>query len=126
MTNYYRRTYEPLKFLGRLFLVPLHVTPRTSPVSYAPTWEEGGQHWGPTLIGRIPLTRWALGIGIWLNFDPTDVVAVHEDDAAYAAYQAVNGEVPREKWEAARRKIAEMGLNPDEEMELMQAMGVFQ
>jgi hypothetical protein len=95
-------------------------------VSYAPTWRPEGDFWGPTVVVRLPLWRYALGFGIWIDVNQEDIVAVHEDDAEYERYVEVNGLVPREQWLEARRKIAEMGLDPDEEMELMQAMGVFQ
>jgi hypothetical protein len=122
---YVRRTYEPLKFLGRLFWVPMKVAPQTPLVSYAPTWEADGSRWGPTLVVRLPF-RYAVGLGVWLDMDAGDVIPVHVEDAEYEMYQAINGYIPREKWQAARRKISEMGLDPDDEMELMQMIGVFE
>lgn len=126
MTGFIHRTYEPLKFLGRLFWVPLRVLPNTKAVSYAPTWEESGERWGPTIVARIPLTSYAIGLGVWLDVDPLDIVAIRDEDAEYAAYTAVNGPVDREEYDAARRYIASLGLDPDEEMEAMQALGLFQ
>src|SRR5687767_958417 len=101
MTNepVYNRTYEPFKFMSRLFFVPLTVAPRTAAVSYAPTWEDTGEHWGPTLVARIPFTRRAIGVGVWLDAPP--VVPIRDLDAEYDAYVAVNGNVPREQWEQA-------------------------
>jgi hypothetical protein len=124
-TVYIRRTFEPLKFLGRLFLVPLRADPKVKAVSYAPTWEANGEHWGPTLIFHIPRTPFALGVGIWLDA-PEEIVAVQEEDAEYDAYVAVNGPVSRAEWSAARKSIAAMGLDPSEEMELMQNLGIFE
>lgn len=127
MTNepVYNRTYEPFKFMGRLFFVPLTVAPRTSAVSYAPTWEDTGEHWGPTLVARVPFTRFALGVGVWLDA-PQSIPMIRDDDAEYDAYVAVNGMVDREQWQQAREEIAAMGLDPNEEMELMQARGIFE
>lgn len=124
-TTHIRRTYEPLKFLGRFFWVPLRVLENTPAVSLAPTWQDSGEHWSPTIVVRIPLTRWAVGLGWWRDVPEGSIVEIHEDDVAFETYCAVNGEIPRESWNEARRKIAAMGLNPDDEMELMQAMGVF-
>lgn len=122
---YIRRTYEPLKFLGRFFWVPLTTAPHTPAVSYTPTWEAAGEHWGPTLVFRLPLTRWAVGLGVWLDFK-REHVPVRVVDAEYDAYVAVNGVVDRERWQTARAEIAALGLDPDEEMEHMQAMGIFE
>jgi hypothetical protein len=132
-TSPVRRTYEPLKFLGRLFWVPLSVAPGTSPISRASTWEPDNEHrWGPTLVVRIPLTRWAMAVGVWLDTGIGDLdeehawrVQAETEDAEYDAYQAVNGPVPREVWNEARKQIAAQGLDPSEEMELMQSLGVF-
>lgn len=122
---YVRRTYEPLKFLGRLFWVPMRVTPGTPPISYAPTWDADDSRWGPTIIVRLPF-RWAIGLGVWLDYDRNNIVAVHQEDADYDTYVAVNGPVDRAKYDAARKIVAEQGLGPDEEMEAMQALGVFE
>lgn len=122
--TFIRRTYEPLKFLGRLFWVPLTVTPNVPLLSFTHTWEANGDFWGPTAVARVPLTRFAIGLGVWLN--PPDIPEIRDEDAEYATYVAVNGRVPREQWQAARREIAARGLDPDEEMELMQTMGVFE
>lgn len=125
----YRRTYEPLKFtrtpLGRLFWVPLPVTSHTRAVSYSATWEDTGNRWGPTLVTRIPFTRWAVGLGVWLNA-PQDVMMVHEADAEFDAYVAVNGGVSREDWNKARETVASMDLDPSDEMEIMQSLGLFE
>jgi hypothetical protein len=123
---YIRRTYEPLKFLGRLFWVPLQVYAGTPAVSYAPTWEDTGERWAPTVVVRVPFTRLAIGLGVWLDVKPGSIVEIRDEDAEYDAYVAVNGAVPRDAWQAARRQIAAQGLDPDEEMEVMQAMGVFE
>jgi hypothetical protein len=120
-----RRIYEPFKFLGRFFWVPLRVEPGTPGFSLTVTWEESGEYFGPTAVVRIPLTKVAIGVGVWFD-PPTDIQAVHDEDAAFDAYVAVNGAVDKDSWRLARRKIAEQGLDPDEEMELMQAMGVFE
>lgn len=120
----YWRTYEPLKFLGRLFWVPMTVAPHTKYLSYNPTWEDTGERWAPTLVTRIPLTRLAIGVGVWLAAPP--IVPIHEDDADYDAYVAVNGQVDRGQWQAAREEVAELGLDPDEEMAYMQAKGIFE
>lgn len=125
MNLYIRRTYEPLKFLGRFFWVPLHVLPHTPALSVAPTWQEEGEQWSPTVVVRIPLTRWAVGFGWWRDVVTEEIIEVHEDDALFDAYCAVNGDVERETWDEARAKIASLGLGWDEEMELMQEMGVF-
>lgn len=127
----YWRTYEFLKWtriphLHRPFLTVLPVAPKTSYFSYAPTWEDTGEHWGPTLVARVPFTRKAVGVGVWLDVDPDDVVTVHTEDAEYDAYVAVNGPVDRGQWRQARQEIAALGLDPSEEMELMQAKGVFE
>lgn len=121
----YRRTYEPFKFMGRLFFVPLTTAPDTDYLSYAPTWEDSGEHWGPTIVVRIPFTRRAIGVGVWLD-SPKDIPMVRELDAEYDAYVAVNGKVDRDAWQYARDQIAAQGLDPSEEMGLMQAYGVFE
>jgi hypothetical protein len=121
---HYWRTYEPFGFMGRLFFVPMTAAPKTKHLSYNPTWQDTGEHWGPTLVGRIPFTRFALGVRIWLNAPP--VVPIRDEDAEYDAYVAVNGNVDRDAWQAAREQIAAQGLDPDEEMGLMQQMGVFE
>lgn len=127
MDAYIRRTYEPLKFLGlgRPFWVPLRTTKGAPLISLAPTWEETGERFSVTLVVRAPLTQFAIGVGYWRDVDPDSVVKIHTEDAEYDTYCAVNGPVPRDQWNAARLKIAGMGLDPDEEMELMQKMGVF-
>jgi hypothetical protein len=121
-----RRTYEPFKFLGRFFWVPLRVLAHTPAVSLSPTWQDSGEHWSPTLVVRIPLTKWAVGFGWWRDVPEGSIIEIHEDDAAYETYCAVNGAVSRPAWDTARRQIAAQGLDPDEEMELMQMMGVFE
>ena len=120
-----RRTYEPLKFLGRLFWVPLPTEPKTPPVSRTSTWENNGERWAPTVVVRIPFTRKAIGLGVWLDA-PQDVMMVHEADAAYDAYQVVNGQVDRAEFDRIREHVAGMGLDPDAEMEMMQGMGLFE
>lgn len=120
---HYWRTYEPLKFLGRFFWVPMTVAPHTEPVSYAATWEDTGERWAPTIVTRIPLTRLAIGVGIWLDAPPLMPIS---DDADFDAYVAVNGSVDREEWQAAREEIADLGLDPDDEMAFMQAKGIFE
>jgi hypothetical protein len=119
------RTYEPLKFLGRLFWTPIPADPATPRVSYAASWQDNGQYWAPTVIARVPFTRWAVGVGVWLDADP-DAEMVHEDDAEYDAYAAVNGNVNRDAWQAAREEVAKLGLDPDAEMEYLQAQGLFE
>lgn len=126
MAGYIHRTYEPLKFLGRLFWVPLRVLPNTRAVSYAPTWEDTGERWAPTIVARIPLTTYAIGVGVWLDVDPEDIVMTRDEDAEYAAYVAVNGVVDRNLWSEARKRIAAQGLDPDDEMEMMQMLGIFE
>jgi hypothetical protein len=118
----YWRTYEPFKFLGRLFFVPMTAAPRTKHLSYNPTWEDTGEHWGPTIVGRIPFTRFALGVGVWLDAPP--IVPIHTEDAEFDAYVAVNGQVDRGAWQAAREEIADLGLDPDEEWALLQQRGL--
>lgn len=120
----YNRTYEPLKFLGRLFFVPLTAAPKTKHLSYAPTWEDTGEHWGPTVVARIPFTRFAIGVGVWLNAPP--IVAFHADDVEYDTYVAVNGQVDRDAWQRMREEIAELGLEPEDEWALMQERGLTQ
>jgi hypothetical protein len=120
----YWRTYEPLGFMGRIFFVPLTVAPHTRHLSYAPTWQDSGEHWGPTIVARLPFTRRALGVGVWLR--APEIVPIRDEDAEFDAYQVVNGKVDREAWDRARATIAAQGLDPDEEMELMQAMGIFE
>jgi hypothetical protein len=120
----YNRTYEPFKFAARLFFVPLIAAPNTPAISYAPTWEDTGEHWGPTLVARLPFTRLAIGVGVWLN--SPEIVPIRDEDAEYDAYVAVNGNVDKEAWRAAREEIAALGLDPDEEMALMQQKGVFE
>ena len=120
-----RRTYEPLKFLGRLFWVPLKVTKEAPLLSYAPTWESNGERWAPTIVFRIPF-RFAIGVGVWLDVDPESIVEIRDEQAEYDAYAAVNGKVSFDTWQAARKKIAAQGLDPDEEMEIMQALGIFE
>lgn len=121
-----RRTYEPLKFLGRLFWVPLRTTSNASLASFTSSWDTEEARWGPTVVVRLPLTPYAVGVGVWLDVDPDSVQMVEEEDAAYDTYVAVNGPVDREKWAVARAEIAALGLDPDEEMDLMQARGVFE
>jgi hypothetical protein len=120
----YHRTYEPLGFMGRIFFVPMIAAPGTKHLSYNPTWQDTGEHWGPTLVGRIPFTRFALGVGVWLR--APQIVPIRDEDAEYDAYVAVNGKVDRDVWLAARAEIAALGLDPDEEMALMQQRGVFE
>lgn len=128
----YNRTYEFLKWVGlpRPFVTPLTVAPRTKYLSYNPTWEDTGEHWGPTVVVRVPLTRRAVGFGYWLDVDPDSVVEIHTDDVEYDAYLAVNDPIERDKWLAnrnrAREIIAAHGLDPEDEMALMQAYGVFE
>lgn len=127
--TYARRTYEPLQFLGkapgRLFWVPMRTTAGVKKVTVAPTWEENGERWARTLVLRIPFTRWAIGFGIWRDA-PSEIVAVHDEDAEYATYAAVNGHVDREQWQRAREYVAAQGLDPDEEMEMLQMLGIFE
>lgn len=133
MYDFGMRTYEPFKFLGRLFVVPLKVAKGVPPVTYAPTWEqEPPYRFGPTVVVRMPIFRVAWGIGVWLDTHVDSLEAerleraeIEEANAAYDAYVAVNGQVPREEWESARRFVAEQGLDPDEEMRAMQDMGIF-
>lgn len=126
MTNepHYWRTYEPFRFAGRLFFVPMTAAPHTKFLSYAPTWQDTGEHWGPTLVARVPFTRLAIGVGVWLNAPP--IVPIRNEDAEFDAYVAVNGNVDRDAWQRAREEVAAMGLDPDDEMEIMQAKGVFE
>jgi hypothetical protein len=126
----YWRTYEFLKWTGlrgldRPFVVPMKAAPKTKFLSYNPTWEDTGEHWGPTLVARIPFTNRAIGLGVWLNADASALIPVHDTDAEYDAYVAVNGPVDRDVWDAGRAEIAALGLDPNEEMELMQAKGIF-
>lgn len=135
MTTHIRRTYEPfepLRFLGRLMFVPLRVEKKTSLFSVTGTWEaEPPYRYATTRVVRLPL-RWAVGIGWWRDTQVVDLASEEEfrreleaANAAFDAYQAVNGPTDRDTWDSARRKIAEMGLDPDEEMELMQQFNVF-
>jgi hypothetical protein len=133
MDTFVNRTYEPLKFLGRLFWVPLFVRKGTPPVTYTATWEADGEYrWGPTLVVRVPLTHVAIGLGVWLDSDIDsleDAEAIREqeqEDIAFDVYEAVNGPTDRDKWLEARQEIADMGLDPNEEMEMMQDRGVFE
>lgn len=127
------RTYEPFRFLGRFTVIPLRAAPGTSLVSFAPTWEvEAPYRYAPTFVFRLPFGL-ALGIGWWLDTEVDDLtseyaqrVEIEAANAAYDAYVAVNGNVDRGAWDAARAKIAALGLDPDEEMALMQAEGVFE
>lgn len=125
-TLFIRRTYEPLKFLGRLFWVPMQIHPETSLVSYAPTWDAEDSRWGPTLIFRFPLTQWGFGVGIWLDHDRNSIVAVHEEDIAYDTFVAVNGPIDRARYDAARKTVAAQGMDPDQEMEAMQMLGIME
>lgn len=124
----YNRTYEIFKRVGwpRPFVTFLTVSPGTSRMSTTHTWEDTGEHFGKTVVLVIPFTRIGVGLGYWKDVDPSEIVPVHLDDAEYDAYVAVNGPVPREKWERAREVIAAQDLDPSEEMEMMQALGVFQ
>ena len=119
---HYWRAYEPLQFLGRLFVVPMTAAPKTKHLSYAPTWQDTGEHWGPTVVARIPFTRFALGVGVWLDAPP--VTPIHIEDAEFDAYVAVNGQVDRDAWQQAREEIADLGLDPDEEWALLQSKGL--
>lgn len=118
--------------LGRLFCVFLKVAKGSRVVSYAPTWEQDPPYrFGPTIVIRLPFGR-AVGFGFWLRTDVGSLELAREEraeiesaNAAYDAYVAVNGEVPREEWDEVRKQISGMGLDPEEEMAIMQEMGVF-
>lgn len=128
------RTFEPLKFLGRFFFIPLRMGPNAPLVSVTPSWEMEPPHrFSPTLVVRLPRLLWGVGFGWWRD---TEVVNVDEEkqarqeieaaNAAYDAYVKVNGNVPRDVWDEARQQIANLELTPDEEMECMQNLGIFE
>ena len=127
--EYVHQTHD----LWRFFWVGMKVAPKTRFVSYTHTWEADGQYrWAPTLVVRIPFTRQALGFGVWLDsgVESLQLTAeqrkeIEEANALYAAYVAVNGHVERQEFDQARAAIAHLGLDPDEEMAMMQEEGVF-
>lgn len=124
-----RRTFEPFKFLGygHLMWVPLRVAKGTPWRSLSHTWETNGERMAITYVFRLPIPwlRPALGFGMWQHVHREEIVPVRDGDIEYNAYCAVNGAVSREDWDKARRVVAAQGLDPDEEMEIMQAMGIF-
>lgn len=120
------RTYEPLKFLGRLFWTPLRTTPDATHLSHTVSWDVDQSRWAPTVVVRVPFTRWAVGVGVWLDFDPSTLNVVEEEDAAYDTYVAVNGPVDRDAWRAAREEIADLGLDPEDEVAVLQSRGLFE
>lgn len=137
------RTYEP--FGGRLFFQPLKVAKGTRPVTLSHTWETDEPfRFSPwTVVTRIPFFRffpWTVVIRIpfravafgWWRDTPVQSLpeerAEHQkkerEEAEFDAYRVVNGDVSRDEWDTARRIIADRGLDPDDEMEIMQALGV--
>lgn len=128
--HYIHRTYEPFKFLSRLTLIPLRIARGTKMFTQTVTHEaEEPYRFAPTLVVKAGPLPFGIGIGWWLDgglADAADRQEEGEEDIEYNRYVAVNGHVDREKWQTARRAVARQGLSPDEEMEVMQAMGIFE
>lgn len=119
--------------LGRLFVHWLpHILSR-SPVTVDHSWEvEHPYRFSRSLVFRL----WPLNVGFvvgwWQDSDVEDMdqefeetVDSAEETADFAAYTAVNGTVDKRQWSQARRRIAGLGLEPEEEMAAMQMAGVF-
>ncbi len=127
------RTYEPFKFLGRFFVLPLHIRQGTPWVSLTQTWEtEPPYRFAHTVVIKAAVLPFGVGLGWWLD---TDVDNLEDEfmqnvesalgNSAYDAYVAVNGNVDRAQWDAARKRVAGQGLDLDDEMEVMQSLGIF-
>lgn len=141
------RTFEPFKFLarfredlGRPFVVPLRATPGTSWLSHTTTWEVDGEfrYCPVTYVVRLPIPflRPAIGFGWWEDSDVESLqltaehrAEIEEANLRYDAYVAVNGQIPREQYDAAvqslRDRVGAMHLDPEAEMQLLQEMGLF-
>ena len=124
------KTYD----LGRFWVAPLTVAPRTPTISFSHTWEiEPPHRFARTVVVRtFPFIRGGIAFGWWQDTDIEDLeterqnrLSIEAANAAYDAYCAVNGEVQRDKWDEARRKIAEMNLDYEDEMAYMQNLGIF-
>lgn len=119
--------------LGRFFWHGLQEVRMRWPLRRDHTWEvEEPYRFSRSLVIRLWPTNYGIVLGWWrdlsVNLQHESNVAwdeATEGDMAYDAYVAVNGPVPREQWQDARREVAGLGLSPDEEMERMQQMGVF-
>jgi hypothetical protein len=124
------RTYD----VGRLFFVPLRIPKGERWIARTHTWEtDGDLRFAHTLVFKLGPLPFGFGIGWWQDTDIESMVSerqlraeVERANAEYDAYVAVNGNVDRAQWAAARRAIARRGLDPDDEMEAMQALGVFE
>lgn len=127
------RSYEPFKFLSRLFFIPLRVEPGVWPVTRTYSHEVDNQYRvGPTVVVRLPF-HWGIGIGWWMDTDidgseqwRLEQEARAQEQAAYDAFTAVNGPVDPVTWTKVRKLVAAQGLDWDEELLVMQQLGVFE
>ena len=128
--HYIRRTFEPLKFLGRLMFIPLRIEPGTPLVTLTSTHEaEEPFRYAPTVVVKAGPLPFGLGIGWWRDSglqEAAERQEAGEDDIEYSRYVAVNGVVDKDDFQQARREVARMGLDPDEEMEYLQSQGLFE
>lgn len=128
--TFIHRTFEPFAFLGRLTFIPLRTTKGVPPVTFTATHEaEPPYRYAPTVVVRFWPFTVGLGIGWWRDSGWADAEArqeAGEEEAEYLRYTAVNGEVDKSEFQAARRQVAQLGLSPDEEMELLQRRGLFE
>ena len=117
--------------LGRFFVYTLPTRMRF-PLAVDHAWEVEPPYRisKVTLIIRLWPFRRALGFGWWLD----SAVRSLEDEAAmelaretleYEQYVAVNGEVDRDEWRTVKRDLKDLNLDPEDEMALMQARGLF-
>ena len=122
-----RRTFEPFKIFGDPSSFFLFMrTAKGEPIySVTYTWEAEGRMFAPlTKVFRFPFTRFAVAWGTWFPVEPDSIVPVRYEDAEFAMYEAVNGTIDRAEWSAARKRIAAEGLDPSDEMEVLQSLGL--
>lgn len=122
--------------LPRLFITFPRIGWLDPPVFRTHSWEVEPPHrFAPSVIGfyLLPLPR-AIAFGWWHDTDVEGMVEeqqlrleIEEANAAYDRHVMLYGDtdLTPEQFQSARKAVASRGLDPDDEMELMQALGVF-
>lgn len=127
------RTFEPFAFLARLFFVFLRDVGNE-----APWWGRDGaqeadglyRH-GPFVFLRLP-GHVIIGVGVWLDSDIETMEAerrANEDRMAdaigYDTLTKIGTVLTPEQYAAARRRVAAQGLDYEEELLVLQTLGLF-
>lgn len=132
MMNHIHRTYEPFRFLSRFTLFPMSNISQGTPVLTRTVTHESDPpwRWAPTFVLRFGPTRWGVAVGWWLDSGVSGSlteefqhrVAQENMASEFDRYVVANGDVDYDTWYQARLRVAEKGLDPDDDLEIQMAM----